>query len=500
MDANTQYYLRAYATNDSGTGYGGEIDFFTGKTIRKDVFLTSQEEVNNFGNENYLTVIGNLNIGSTQGSDIVDLKPLSTLNQVRGELVIGGSARVGDGFTRLSNPLLENLDGLESLVFIGPFFLNDFSDKVLRIEENESLRNIKGMSNLRLFEGSIFIGQNPKLESLEGLEKLTKIGSLFITGNDALRDLNDLENLKTLKGSIILTGNEILKDVDILGNISGRVATFVLNGNQLITNVDFMSSQTEVLGNLILKDSPQLINIEGLNGVRSVGGSLQIENTALTSVDGLNDIESVGQFVRIRENIGLETLNGLNGLESVTEYVHITSNENLTSISGFNQLKRSAGLTKTSLGGITLTDAALQISFNNKLQDINGFKNMTEAFGDFFFGGDSLKDITGFNNLKTIRGQLAFSFANQITDITGFGSIRTIGDLRIQQNGQIQNLNFLATVETVEKDISIFLNNNLSNFCGLKTLVKSNFSGDFDISNNAFNPTREQIANGDCSN
>lgn len=498
---NTQYYLRAYATNEIGTSYGGEVDFFTGKIIRQDVLLTSQEEVNAFGAQEYLTVIGNLSIGSTEGSDITDLRPLNGLNQVRGELVIGGSARSGDGFIRLSNPLLENLDGLETLALIGPFFANDFDEKALRIEDNVQLTQITGLEGLGIFEGDLIIRGNTKLESLAGLERLKDLERLHIVGNTALTDLDALMNLNSLRGSLVLSSNENLGNVAILGNLSGSIGSFVLGDNPLITDLDFMNGITGIQGNLILKDGPMLTDIEGLNGVQSVGGFLEINNIGVTSLNNLNAIKQVGQYVLVRGNPNLETLRGLNGLEVVDQYVEISSNDALIEVSGFNALQRATGTEVTSLGGITLTNPAIRVSFNDRLELLDGFESLTEAAGDFFFGGDALNAVTGFENLRTIEGDFAFSFVNELVNIAGFASLETIGeDLRIQQNRQIRNLDFLTNVKTVGGDLSIFLNDALSDFCGLETLARSNFSGAVLIEDNAFNPNLTQIANGNCAN
>lgn len=501
LEPNTRYYLRSYATNGLGTGYGGEVDFFTGKIIRQDVFLTSQEEVNAFGNENYLTIIGNLSIGSTQGSDITDLSPLLGLNQVRGELVIGGSARFGDGFIRLSNPLLENLNGLDSLAFIGPFFLNDFDNKALRIEQNEVLTNISALNGLGLFEGDLIISGNPNLQSLDGLGRLTRVERLSISSNDALTNLNGLTNLNQVDGSIILTGNENLEDVEVLNDISGRVATFVFNGNPLLDNVDFMASITEVQGNLILKNSPMLTDISGLNGIQSVGGFLEINNTGLTEIDNLNSISSIGQYLVIRDNQNLETLTGLSGLEMVDESLEIIDNNALISFDAFANLEFVGERITRNADGSILFTTGLSVARNDQLEILDGFENLREVEGRFGFNGEALRDVIGFENLQTVGGRFSFSFVNQLTEITGFGSLTSIGGtLNIQQNQQIQNLNFLSSLQSIGEDISIFINGELTDFCGLQVVAQSGFSGEVSINSNAFNPTLEEIASGNCSN
>lgn len=502
LEPNTRYYLRAYATNSLGTSYGDEVDFFTGKIIRQNIFLKSQEEVNSFGAQNYLTIIGNLAIGNIeQGSDITDLIPLNTLNQVRGELVIGGSARVGDGFIRLSNPFLETLDGLESIAFIGPFFLNDFDDKALEISNNASLKNINGLGGLGSFKGDLTIMNNPNLESLAGLEGLTEIDRLLVERNNALTNLNDLANLQDINRTIFISNNENLENLDILSRLSGSIGGFILASNPLITNLDFMSAVTRVSGNLGISNNPLLTNIDGLNGIQSVGGFLSIKETQLIAIDNLNELESVGQYVSIRDNVNLETINGLNGLETLSQYIEIKSNESLINVTGFNNLQTATGTSVTSLGGITITTAAVRITFNDNLELIDGFENLQEAKGDFYLGGAALIDISGFENLTTIERDFAMSLNPLLSDISGFRSIKTIGGLlRIQQHRQLQNLDFLSGLETVGERISIFLNTALSDFCGLQTLAQSGFLGEFYTSSNAFNPTLEEVANGNCSN
>src|SRR5690606_28538142 len=105
----------------------------------EDVYLTSQEEVNNFATDHpdCTEISGGLNISG--GSTITDLSPLSNLTSVGGYLNIG------------SNSNLTNLDGLSNLTSVGGN---------LFISANSSLTNLDGLSNLSSVGVNLYIVSN----------------------------------------------------------------------------------------------------------------------------------------------------------------------------------------------------------------------------------------------------------------------------------------------------------------------------------------------------
>ena len=96
--------------------------------IEGDVHLKNQQEVNEFGANNYSGINGNLTIGYQSGvRDITNLNPLSSLSFIDGNLDIN------------YNDNLASLNGLNNIESINGF---------LHIGDNNSLANLNGLSNL----------------------------------------------------------------------------------------------------------------------------------------------------------------------------------------------------------------------------------------------------------------------------------------------------------------------------------------------------------------
>ena len=132
------------------------------QVIEGDVFLITQAEVNSFAGT---SITGHL--GVVQGSDIVDLTPLSTLTSVGGYLSIEG------------NDVLTNLDGLSSLTSVG-------SDLI--INGNNALTNLDGLSNITSVGGHLSVFFNDALNSFCGLYTL-------LSSNGLGGDYNVYDNL-----------------------------------------------------------------------------------------------------------------------------------------------------------------------------------------------------------------------------------------------------------------------------------------------------------------
>jgi hypothetical protein len=156
-----------------------------------NVFLSTQQEVDEFGAMCYSKIEGRLQISERwQDDDIIDLTPLSSLTEVYpGRIRIHANnltslngfqniTKLGGLYVHSCNALID-LSGLENLISIGGaegYF------QELHVEENNSLINLNGLNNLQETNGLVIVS-NPSLVSLDGLENLT---STFTSNYDYL--------------------------------------------------------------------------------------------------------------------------------------------------------------------------------------------------------------------------------------------------------------------------------------------------------------------------
>lgn len=239
-----------------------------------DVILSTQEEVDDFGNSGYTEITGFLVIGSleTNSTFIGNVNKLSDLRSV------------GRGIDIVRNQALLNLHGLENLTFVGEWF---------QVYDCNSLTSLEGLSissNL----SSLWISNNYFLEDLKGLDKIgTVLGRLMIWGNNNLRDLSELTNITEVTGDLVVRENTSLVDLSGLENI------MTIGGKLQIYETSLQS-------------------LSGLEKVETIGGMLDIDrNLSLTSILSLQNVTTMGEQLRISGNSSLPSLTGLENLETI---------------------------------------------------------------------------------------------------------------------------------------------------------------------------------------
>ena len=159
-----------------------------GGVITNNIYLGDQAAIDEFGENCYTSIDGNLTIGEIDfNSDITDLTPLNSIQEIRGRLYI-----------KAFN--LEDLNGLQNLQRVGGLRFNYVGIRNLNALEN--LVQIGGLNELDppdaqyypLFE-SLTIEPAPLLESIEGLRNITSLRALHLSQLGSLTNLSGLENL-----------------------------------------------------------------------------------------------------------------------------------------------------------------------------------------------------------------------------------------------------------------------------------------------------------------
>lgn len=202
-------------------------------------FFRSQAEVDAF-DPTCTHVVGSLIIGGNtyHGSeplpDINDLEPLSNLLAVEGDLAIGNNpqltslhglhniGKLGGSLTVFHNNALTNLEGLNNLHRISTDHRRQGRQAIL-IRMNGSLRDLQGLGVQGDVVGSVEIVENGSLETLHGLEGINVVGNLFVGFNPSLRSLEGLNNLEC--GHVTFTQNDALLGITALSSFRPSSAT-----------------------------------------------------------------------------------------------------------------------------------------------------------------------------------------------------------------------------------------------------------------------------------
>ncbi len=141
----------------------------------------------------------------------------------------GKAVHVVEGLLIFENKILSNLEGLESLGFVGGG---------LSIVNNPSLTSLTSLTRLEEIAGSLDIWRNGVLESLAGLDHLQRVRDYVeVSGNGALKSIEGLRGVNYVGADLIITNNTFLPDSMARGFAerlvaNGSVRTVLIEGNQ----------------------------------------------------------------------------------------------------------------------------------------------------------------------------------------------------------------------------------------------------------------------------
>jgi len=137
------------------------------KTYNGDVGLYSQEMVNEFGNQNYTSIEGNLVIADYEDDsyDITDLSPLNSLKVIEGNINVGICKE------------LESINGFNNLEIAGS----------ISFSYNDNLLSVSGFESLEIVNGMIAFNDNPNLINVDAFQNVKELeNGLWFMSNTAL--------------------------------------------------------------------------------------------------------------------------------------------------------------------------------------------------------------------------------------------------------------------------------------------------------------------------
>jgi len=279
-----------------------------------------------------------------------------------------------------------------------------------------------------------------------------------------------------------------------------------------ITNIGGLESLKSISGSLIIENNPQLINLHGLNSLVQINNNLFIhQNSALTNLEGIGPVKKM-MSLDISLNISLQNLKGLENVESVSDF-GVSDNDVLTSLEGVENL--------------TLIDGSLGIS-GKSLTSLEALHSLSEV-ENIYISTTSLINLKGLEGVSGVK-ELYIRFNNSLTTLEGLQGINTFTSLTIVQNPTLASISHLSGLTLHQPDE--FTNNNiridfnfmlpsldglqnitgftgdiylqkniiLKDFCAIRDIVT--YGGNtisLYIAGNLYDPLKYQIIAGNCS-
>ncbi len=306
-----------------------------------------------------------------------------------------------------------------------------------------------------IYNGDIFLATQAEVDSFGAFNFIAINGDINIGQfgvNNGINDLTPLLSLENVYGHVVITNNSNLTDVSGLNNLVSAERLYI-QSNESLTSVTALSNLTEVNGIVSIVYNSALLSLDGLEGITNTGNYVIRNNDVLTSINALQNLNTVGRL-SINNNPLVNSLSALSNITTATS-IQIYYMPALTSLQGLEQL--------TTVG-------LLRISYNDGLTDLAELSNVTTADALSIGGNNSLTSLNGLENLVNCNWML-------IGKDLDFDVINEAG------------------------------NNSLTDFCALQNLFTNGvfvdpptsiFNGVY-IANNPFNPSIQNIIDGNCS-
>lgn len=465
-----------------------------GDTFDTIVMLTNNSAMEAFAENGYSTV-GALYIRDDGGNDpIISTAVLGGIKEIKTELEIQAARLEEIKFQSLESA--GNIDVL-SLNLVSASF--------------PSLKDVAGRFRIGNDDSGPLPDEHLQLESVNApkLENIGRSFKIFFCPN-----VTEIEtpSLKYVGENIYLSGK--------------------------FTDLSMIANLTELNGSLTLA-SPALEDLSGFS-FRHISSSLLINGGCFASLEPLSCLESVN-YIKVN---GSEKLTSFKGLENavcnaldIVNFANVTSTEFLPIRDGLEHLSLSNLPKLETLENLSVlkTINSLNLILCEKVSNLDVLSGLTEVNRLSIVRMEGLKKLPDFKNLTAVSGQLTISMMRDLQDISGLSNIREVGSLQIDNLLTIPSLHGLEGLEKITggsliignckeitdldplqnlKEISfasqtdmigITMNDKLTSYCAVKDLLVANWknpSGKGDrvtIAQNGYNPTYEQLLNGECT-
>lgn len=299
------------------------------------------------------------------------------------------------------------------------------------IESAADLVDVEALASIETIDGYLYVGENPALTSLSGLEGVTRIGrGILIESNPVLGAVN-FPALTETAGNVVVENNAALQsitfaavtevrpalvDIDGQGTLAPQGGAIVLANNPLVTTIDF-ANVTEIEGDLDIRGMDGLATLTGFEALTDITGSLSFgvtsddqgdilaaPNAVMTALDGLQNVETIGGDVVLGFFPALATVGGLGSVEEIGGDLLVIGNGALPTLSGLSSLERIGG--DLNLGLTFDVDGNLIPLGNASLQTLD-LDALEEIGGDLIaVGNDALETLRDMEELVTLGGDV----------------------------------------------------------------------------------------------
>ncbi|HOY06306.1 MAG TPA: hypothetical protein PLO67_12940 [Saprospiraceae bacterium] len=437
------------------------------------VSLSGLDNLTTVGRDIYISEMGHLlNLdGINQLEKIPGTLWISYCNQLSSISGFQNLDTIGGALVCIANIALTHFNGMinpvavgDSVLISGCFALTEMGDlhqpaaiKSLTIA-GTSLNNLDFLQPTLSVERDLNISSNELLTELSGFSLLETVGNNFWIAGNRLENLDNLHQLKKVGGALIIREN-VLTSLSALQNLDSIGTTLELNVCLQLHDLKGLDSIKSLGGDLRLLGLESLSSLTGLENIGSIGGTLEVGpgNFQLLNFSGLDSLKSVGKNVTIYGNPVLTSLNGLEHLSSVggrftVSYNAVLSNCVVESLCHQFAVSPDSVFIESNAPGCN-TPAEVQtecdlppgqcllngITFDSQAEvddfTIN-YPGCREILGDAVVHGPGITNLDSLKILTALGKRLTIETTN-LTTLKGLENVDSIGGLITVSNNAV---------------------------------------------------------------
>lgn len=289
---------------------------------------------------------------------------------------------------------------------------------------------------------------------------------------------------------------------------------------------------TEITGNLILRsqfENPDPISsLSSLSTIEVVGGDLRFTNLFdVPSLDGLQNLTSVSGVLSLFGSSMISSLDTFSTINSTIQSLEIINFREIQSLQGLENISIASGGNLIIEGNDQLANLdAIQngmpsimgtIKFQEFILDCGPFIDCSpvipepQPFTSFSFlsnvtevewlriKGFQGTSLAGLENITSVN-RLSVWLAPNLTNLQALSNVTSdMLFLFVSQNEELETLEGLENIPTVTGNFKAISNPVLTDFCAVQNSIITLLEEDVEILLNAFNPTQQDIIDGNCS-
>lgn len=374
----------------------------------------------------------------------------------------------------------------------------------------------------QIYEGDLFFNRQSEIDEFGSFNYIGVNGTIVIgasSTSDPMVDFSGFNSLIYITENLTIQNNDSLNFIDGFESLEMIGSLLVFNNSNI--EVLFQSNHLIQVNQITIKNNSNLMHLSGLESIEEADIIKVEHNPQLENLNGLTGLSWIKRDLTIFNNDLLENLEGLENLMITGNandpfappcVISIAGNDNLISLEQLSNLMDFNGILNinenqllSNLIGLTSINELdkLFITNNPSLNSLVGLQNLAIINEEFHFEGNvGLTDLGELNNLDFNDNMLAIRIRNtNLSDLSILETIdESINSLQIFYNQNLQNLDNLSQLRGINANLMIDSNFNLTDLCGLTNAAQDlGIIGNYIVSDNAFNPTRNDLINGNCS-